>query len=424
MFSPLLLAALLLPQAEAPADEALRLEVRRLVRQLDAPQLAQRDAAEESLLKLGPKVLDLLPPVNDRTPAEVVQRTGRIRQKLQRAMADAAAQSSQVTLQADAMPLSKIFAAIQEQTGNKIVDDRGRFGGQVPDPDLKVSFDKTPFWQALDRVLDQARLTIYPFAQEKAIHVIVLPEGHAPRAARASYTGPFRIEPVRVSAERDLRNPASQSLGLTLEIAWEPRLAPISLQQRMADVSAADENGNPLAIESRDAELEVPVEPDAMAKELKIPLGLPPREVRQIARLQGSLLALLPGKIETFRFKDLEQAKKVEQRVAGVTVTLDEVRKNNKSWEVRMGVRFDEALGALQSHRNWIYENEAYLEGPDGKPVKYGIFETIRQLKKEVGLAYFFRTDRPLADYTFVYKTPGVILSAPFKYEIRSVKLP
>ena len=38
-----------------------RSTVRRLVRQLDAPQLAQRDAAEQELIKLGPDVLDLLP---------------------------------------------------------------------------------------------------------------------------------------------------------------------------------------------------------------------------------------------------------------------------------------------------------------------------------------------------------------------------
>jgi hypothetical protein len=227
-----------------------------------------------------------------------------------------------------------------------------------------------------------------------------------------------------VTAERDLRNPKNQVLGVTVEITWEPRLSPISLQQRMADVSAVDDSGNPVPVGTEEAELEIPVEPEAMAKEVRIPLGLPPREVKQIARLAGTFTALVPGKVETFRFKDLEKAKDVRQRVAGVTVTLEGTRKNNKIWEVRMRVSFDEASGALQSHRNWIFENEAFLEDPDGRQVVHGTFETTRQTKNEVGVAYLFRPEGPLADYTFVYKTATAILSTQFKYEMRDIKLP
>ncbi len=225
-------------------------------------------------------------------------------------------------------------------------------------------------------------------------------------------------------ADCDRRNSGPRSLGGTVEIAWEPRLSPISLQQRMADVSATDEQGNALATQSRDANLEVPVEADAMAKELRLPLALPPRTVREIARLDGTFTALVPGKVETFRFNNLLQAKDAEQRRAGVTVTLEQTRQNNKSWEVRIRVRFDQAGGALQSHRNWIFDNEAYLEGPDGKRLDYGTFETTRQTKNEVGLAYVFRPQRPMSDYTFVYKTAGVILSTPFTYQLRHIELP
>ena len=40
------------------------------------------------------------------------------------------------------------------------------------------------------------------------------------------------------------------------------------------------------------------------------------------------------------------------------------------------------------------------------------------------GLGYVFRPERPLSEYTFVYKTAGVILSRPFKYQLRNIKLP
>ena len=144
----LLLSSLLAGQVAAPADHDLNSDIRRLVRQLDASQLAQREAAEAELVKRGPAILDLLPPPSDRQSAEVRQRLGRVRQKLQQLAAEAAARASTITLHADAMRLSKILAEFQRQSGNAIVDAREKFGQAVTDPALKVNFDKTPFWQA------------------------------------------------------------------------------------------------------------------------------------------------------------------------------------------------------------------------------------------------------------------------------------
>ena len=83
--------------------------------------------------------------------------------------------------------------------------------------------------------------------------------------------------------------------------------------------------------------------------------------------------------METFQFDNLLKAKNVEKRIAGVTVTLESVQQNNEAWEVRIRVKFDEAGDALASHRGWIFQNEAYLEGADGKPIAYDAFETTRQ---------------------------------------------
>ena len=426
MFGSLaVMAGILLGQADTPLDEDLGLQVRRLVRQLDALELDRRNDAEQQLVKLGPAILNLLGELEEGKSAEVKQRIGRIRQKLQRVLAESAVKASVVTLRGEAMPLSKILSAIQEQTGNTIVDFRRRFGQQAPDPELDVDFDKTPFWEALDRVLDQAELSVYPYGEAKAVSVVARTDTQLPRSAQASYSGPFRFEAIGIRAERDLRNPGNDSLVLTLEVAWEPRLAPINLQQRMADLMAVDENGAPLPIAVRQAELEVPVNPESMAVELTVPLALPPRNVKQIAQLKGSLTALVPGKIETFRFKDLAEAKNVERRVAGVTVVLEQVRKRNEGiWEVRMGVRFDQAGGALASHRTWIEENEAFLEGPDGKPIDWATFETTRQTENEVGFAYLFGLDGPLAGHSFVYKTPGMIFSAGLEYQVKGIDLP
>lgn len=419
-----LIGGMLLGQAGPALGDDLEIQVRRLVRQLDAPQLAERESAEQKLIELGPEVLALLPQDPGRTSAEVAQRVARIRQKLERTMAESAGQASSVTLQGE-MTLADAAARIEAQTGNKIVLRLPRAGpGEEAGPKLTLDLKNVPFWQALDQILDQAGLGVYPYGEEKAIYVVPRPGEGASRAARADASGPFRFEPVSIQAVRDLRNPGNQSLRLTLEVSWEPRLAPVSLLQRMGDLEVTDENGHPLAVEAQEAVSEVNVIPDSTTVPLEIPLKLPPRNISRIARLKGTLTALLPGKVETFRFDDLENAKEVEKRVGGVTVMLERVRKNRSVWEIRILVRFDKANGALESHRNWIYDNEAYLEPPQGEPIAWATFETTRQTEDEVGVAYYFAVDGPLTGHTLVYKTPALILTKGFDYHLRDIPLP
>ncbi len=424
MFASACLAVcVLLGQADATVGDDLKLEVRGLVRQLGAARLAEREEAERKLVELGPKVLELLPETTDRTPAEIRQRLGRIRQKLQEAAARSAAKASTVTLTGKSMRLGAVFEAIGKQTGNKIL-----LADNAPpdtaDRKVNVDFDATPFWPSLDRVLDDANLTVYAFGEERGVTVVGRTETQLARSAGAYYSGPFRFEAVRIDARRELRDPMNQSLRLVMEIAWEPRLKPISLRQPVAGVKAVDENGRPMPMESLQSVLEVPVNPELTAVELRLPLSLPPRSIREIARLEGTLEALLPGRIETFRFDKLTTAKNVEKRAASATVTLQQARRNGEIWEVRIRVRFDKAGGALESYRGWIFNNPAYLEDADGKPVANVGFETTHRTENEVGIAYFFDLEAPPTGHAFVYKTPGTIISARFPYSIKGVKLP
>jgi len=243
------------------------------------------------------------------------------------------------------------------------------------------------------------------------------------RSEAACYAGPFRIEPVRVLARRELRDPEGQSLQVALEVAWEPRLKPISLVQRMEDLRVVDEKGEELPLDDTQAELEV-AGGEATAIELILPLELPPRRVQEIASLKGRLTAMIPGKVETFTFDDVMNVRNVTKKAAGVAVTVSQVRKNNELWEVRMRVRFDRAGGALQSHRGWILDNEAFLQDADGKKILYDTTEVTGQSEDEVGLAFLFFLDDPPEGCRFVYKTPATIVATAFDYEIKGVKLP
>lgn len=417
-----LLGCLLAAAPGATGDAELDLQVRRLLRQLDAPQLAEREAAEQALLELGPDVLQLLPRPDEQMPAETRQRLLRIVAQLQQALAQQAAEASRITLSGQ-QPLSQVLAAIEKQSGNRLLDERARSGAPPPDPLLNVAFQHVPFWQALDEVLDRAGLSIDPFASRDALHLVPRPTLVAQRVGRAAYCGPLRIEPVAVVARRDLREALGNSLQLTLEVAWEPRLRPIAFKQRLADVAAADQQGRPLEVLDPAAVLEAPAL-NMPQLELTIPWKLPPRDAAAIATLRGRLLAIVPGRQQTFRFDNLLLARNLEQRAAGVSVVLERVVQNGRLWQVRIRVKFDEAGEALESHRGWILENEAYLEDAAGKTFSYDALETTQQTAESIGLAYGFVLDEPPETLRFVYQTPGAIIRASLEYRLEDIPLP
>ncbi len=425
MWACLLLIGATLPgQTAADAGDGLNLQVRRLVRQLDDAQRTTREAAERSLIELGPPALDLLPAPSRDTSAEVKDRLERVRKALEAAVAEAAAQPSRVTLQGEST-LSAALADVQQQTGNRIVDFRQRFGQQPGDPKLSLDFERTPFWPALDSLLDQAGLTVYNFSGEiGALALVARDQNDRKRAGSAVYQGLFRFEVLRVQAIRELRNPANDSLRLALELTWEPRVSPILLQIPLGELRATDESGRRIEVGSQRANLEVPVENTMPAAEVQLPLVLPDRSIGKIATLQGQLSALLPGRIETFEFANLPDAKSVEQTRAGVTVIVDQVRKNVDVDEVRLTVRFDQARNALESHRNWIYNNDAYFVAPDGQRFEHAGLQAFRQADNEVGVAYMSDRDGGLAGCKFVYKTPALLIQLPVAFELKDIPLP
>lgn len=411
-------------QAVERDDSAdLASQVRTLVLRLSDDQLAVRREAEQQLWQLGPRILPLLPAASERVSAETTHRVARVRQKLEQARANAAIDPTAVTLPDEPLSLSEILARVTKQTGNQL---RLR---DTPDPapsplQLKPPLAETHFWPALDQILDQAHLTIYHFSPESELLLVDVADGRRARSGCASYAGPFRFEAIRVDAHRQLRNPTGRGLTVTIEIAWEPRLRPIGLTQPLADVRAFGPNDQPIVPRNAEAELTPSVPGGTTAIELQLPFALPPRSVEKIARLEGQLIALVPGKTETFRFDRLTAATPREKQQGSVMVALDSVRKNRDIWEVRMRIRYDDPSGALASHRGWIFNNRCYLVGADGAPVEHVGLETAAQSETEVRLAFLFDLPKGPAQYTLLYETPVTIVHTPIKYTLRDILLP
>jgi hypothetical protein len=401
-----------------------------LVRQLDARSVNERDDAERKLIELGAGVLPLLPSVGEQTPAETASRVSRVQQHLLRAQAMAATSASVVTLKGVDLSLLQVLEAMAAQTGNPIADHRQAFGQQQNETLLTVDFEKTPFWRALDNVLDQGGLTLYGFTGKRGAFVVSRPSDMAPRGRQACYAGVFRMQPLRFEAVRDLRNDKMQSLKLFLELSWEPRLQPFAILQPLAQVTATTDSGDVLRVAGTDAEPEILVRDAVATVELEIPLALPPRGARKISVLKGKLMALVPGPREEFRFSALNPApgggspRRSEQRKAGTTVAVDHLRKNNDAWELGLRMKFDSPASALESHRSWVVENTAYFEGADKRHIEAAGMEQTLENRDESGMNYFFELPDGPRDLTFVYRTPIMIFEVPIEYEFRDLQLP
>ncbi len=213
-------------------------------------------------------------------------------------------------------------------------------------------------------------------------------------------------------------------MKITMEVVWEPRNSPISLEMPLDEIKAVADTGQKISVDGLEGSLEANVQSGVAAVEIDVPLLLPDRSVKRIASLTGKMTALVPSSMETFEFSGLSDAKDVAKRKAGVTVVLQAVRKNLEVHEVRILVRFDEAANALESHRGWIEENPAYLLDRDGKRIEPSAYEQTSRARNEVGLAYLFSLDDGPVGHTFVYKTPASIVKTPIEYELKDIALP
>lgn len=430
-------------QSPGSAAEETRLadRIAALVAQLDANRAPQRRAAEQTLVDLAAgddaeEVLALLPAANDRMPPSVRSGLKRVRRRIEKSLAELAVEATRVTIDADAEPLADVLRSIGDQTGNRLSDGRSRFGGGGARTPVSLMLDDEPFWPAVDRLLDAAKLDVYAYGGDYELSLVARGDGVGPRFGRAAYAGPFRFEPVRVVATRGLRSTSEASLDVLLEVSWEPRLQPIALSQPMRGVAVKSESGAPLSARQPERQIDVEVTPGTQGVEMTLSFVLPDRSTERIASLAGELDALVPGRQADFRFEAVGAATSPVKRQRGdATVSLERFKRSGPVWELRMRLRLDNATDAFASHRGWVFQNLSYLETADGARIEHAGFETVLQTENEVGLVYLF----DLADLesaeegeagidprrlTWVYRTPVSVVSLPVKYELSEILLP
>ena len=418
--------------ADDKATNDLEKSYQALFQQLIDGSAEQSANAERELLEIGPDVLTQTPILPTSAPLEQREAIDRVRSVLQSKVIEAFAKPSTVTLQGSFSGADALIE-IMEQTGNTLVIDK------APTDDVEVDFESTPFWEALDRVLDELSLEADPFTDTPGLRLVLTSRGVADLAntgslntgaLRRGYAGVFRFEPTRISATRSLARVGLNSLLIDLQVAWEPRLKPVYCRFPMKTAWVECDNGEILRPTSADASAEYSPA-GAHAIEANLQFNAPTRQAKSL-RLHGSIEAMIPGGIVSVEFDQLEKPGAKSQKVGKLNVTLEKVELREDILEANLLVSVNDAGESMDSFRGWVMNNECFVQTPKDERIKFAGFQTYRMNGTEVGMTYFFdlsskpgfEIGKDLTGYRLVYNAPGAVVPTTVDFVLEDIPLP
>ncbi|MFT5299988.1 MAG: hypothetical protein ACI87E_000754 [Mariniblastus sp.] len=429
------------PQKQEPelSDMELIEHVAFLQRQLESPEIPKRDAAEKELISLGVRVLDYLEPATDKTPTDAAQRTTSVRLALEKLAVASVTKSSIVTLKGT-MTIKNALASLRKQSNND-VDVLGETPDLFVDKEVTLTSENVSFWEALAELMKEGELVVDAFggtrgqlrltptmssqfraanpgAEEPGAPIL----GVVPAIPRCT-AGIFDVSVTEISASRNLLNPAQNYCNIQMQVRWEPRVMPISIDLPAATIKAFDESDTAIVLANEQAVHSGLVQPEVSNLNFQIPIALIDRDVKTIKSFEATMDAVLPGRTEKFRFRKLGNLEAgVQQTKAGATVTFGGIQKNEDLFGVTVRLSFDEEHNALESHQSWVYNNQIYLENEAGERFEALAYEGVKQAGNEVAIRYYFEPD-PKA-MTLHYSTPAAIVQIPIKIKLTNIPLP
>lgn len=407
------------------------------ISELDAPTAQARRSAEQSLIDAGPNATPFVPAVLDHLSIDAKQRLERIQTRWRSSKTQNELETTVVNLQ-EADTLGEALEAISAASG---IEFDTKAAGPTMDRTRKIRPPALPlgFWPAIDNVLDQTNLDINFYAGDRAtLALIPRAEDRLSRSDSAAYAGIYRLEPTIVTARRVLGSPLQSGLNITMTISWQPNRTPIGLTIPIAPLQGKLDTGAKLLPQVSGESIDVATSGEIAQSQFYLPMQLPPRrfevdqqaggakpDASEIVRLTGEISALLPGKRRRFEMRLDEVA--ASQQYAAMTVSIESVRQNEPLHEVRVGVELDNADRSLESHRQWVYENEAYLEMPDGIRVDHLGYEVYRQTASGVGIGYLFDfggADAPPPGAKLIYESPTSVIKNVVPFILNGIPLP
>ena len=402
-----------------PDAAAIKTEVQRLVRELDAPQLARRNAAEQALQKIGDDALPFLPKPEEPSSPEVKQRLERLRTRIAKQSAGTKVEKQSTTdvRLGDAATLGEALEAISRDSG---IEFEHMAKAETPITPFPSAL---PFWHAIDHVLDEAKLDVDFYSGDtKTIALQARAPGRPSRVDSAAYAGLYRLEPVIVTSRRILQNMSLSSMNVEVEISWKPDAHPVGITLPLSQITAVMDDGATVKAQQSAGTIDIAPSDEIAMSTIQLPLALPAGAPTKITSLSGKLQSMLPGEIKPFVFALKEGAKTLSEDF--VTVKLEELRKNAGLHEIRLGVEYKSPGKAMESHRGWLLGNEVYVEMPDGSRQDHLGYELYRHNENGIGIGYLFDIGDTPGEAKLHYKTPTAVIQNEIDFVIQDIPLP
>jgi hypothetical protein len=336
------------------------------------------------------------------------------------------------TLQGKDIPLSRVLAELNKQTGNTVVDHRQ---GKEKDK-LQLDLKNVTFWQALEAIAKASDARVSVSERDARVALVDGPYLALP----VCNSGLFRLTVKEVEAKYMLDNDTRQCV-LHLEVAWEPRFQPLLMETQPKDMVLRDDKGHDLEIQEPE-EKGLGAVGQRAAVNLGIILPAPPRSAGSLSLFKGKLGAVGPTKMLTFTFDKLSKIDKKEdarkETQDGVNVYLRELRAEEEGdeqiWTAGLLLEYPADGPKFESFQAWLVNNEIALEKEqDGvqQRVPYINYETGDQTETKAIIRYRFGDDPDknvklgkFSDWKLVYRTPGRITEVPIPFEFKDIPLP
>jgi len=429
--------------------------VEALTKKLDATKEAERDAAERTLWELGPEALEFLPPISESLSAEQQMRIERLREKLHAETTLDVQEPRRVSV-IGKMSAYKALELIASQSRNQI--PLGQFRRvEAFLTENEYAIEEMRYWEAVDKILASAGWRLAPLTGENESFAIESEnpekgkegvEGNGTNEAvvrnvegvkgeessggaidsrgewminpAVEYVGVLRLEPWTVTRTIGVNRATATRSSLELMVHWESRLKPMYISCDFPSHRIETDDHQSLTIRGGAASESMPAGSQMLANlEFDTPAG----SAGRISEWMGQIKMVIPGRLGTVEFGELESEEVQALEVRDMRVKLESARKNRDIYEIKLGL-------SLKSQPNqeilqgWILQGNAYLIDDEGNRIEHAGWSTHRWDAKEIGVSFLFDIEGELSDYRLVVQAPESVIEQTLDYTLRNIPLP
>lgn len=408
--------------------------VEKLIEQLADSDFQVRDKAARAIEALGVEALPALKKAREHADPEVRRRIEQWIPALERALV---LSPKAVTIKLTNRPIREAYEALAKQTGYKI-----ELGQDAEREKQVFSFDlnKTPFWEALDKLCEAAGVVLQQGYGNENIH-LQFQDRYTPFVHRS---GPFRLVAQGFDYGRSvqfgslpktpnsLEQPQSEYLRFNFNIAVEPKLPLLGIGEAKLTEALDDQKQSMAPMRNGNVE-------NVMVRRgsywyggyrsnnlsTQVALAMPAKSARFLKVIKGTVPLTLLAEQKTFVVSKEILKAKGQKLTAGSTIIeiLEVTPKQNKQCEIKMSVRQENKDGGVDY--NWINSLYNRIELQDDKGNKFAIYGSSTSTNgNHAQLTYNYAPSGNAGAPTQLVYHDWVTLQHELQFEFKDLPLP